>query len=110
MYVAYTFGIGPTYAYRIISGKRCRKVHVPSKLRWDVWERDDFTCTYCGLRRDLTVDHVIPESRGGPTVLENLTTACWPCNRSKWDTVPACATFRDRKESALSFKIPIYTT
>lgn len=55
-------------------------------LRQRVFERDDYLCQYCPWpRRDarLECDHVVPVSRGGLTVMSNLTTACSPCNRSK---------------------------
>lgn len=56
------------------------------KLRAEVFARDDFTCTYCGERGGrLECDHVIPVSRGGSNDITNLTTACFPCNRSKRD-------------------------
>jgi 5-methylcytosine-specific restriction endonuclease McrA len=50
--------------------------------------RDNFTCRYCGARA-TEVDHVSPESRGGPTVAWNLVAACGPCNRSKGAHTPA---------------------
>lgn len=62
---------------------RKKKAPIPLALRWEVWERDDFTCRRCGARQRLTVDHVIPESRGGPTVLLNLQTLCGRCNNRK---------------------------
>jgi len=53
-------------------------------LRAAVYARDKFTCQYCGARdQRLECDHVIPLSRGGPSDLGNLVTACKPCNRSK---------------------------
>jgi hypothetical protein len=59
------------------------KVHIPSDLRWRIWERDNFTCHYCGSRRKLAVDHVVPESRGGELVVSNLVTSCRRCNSVK---------------------------
>jgi hypothetical protein len=59
------------------------KATIPNGLRWIVWERDDFRCLHCGLRRDLTVDHVYPEALGGVTSLENLQTLCRSCNSRK---------------------------
>lgn len=54
-------------------------------LRAAVFERDDFTCTYCGERGGrLQCDHVVPIARGGSNEPQNLTTACADCNRSKW--------------------------
>lgn len=55
-------------------------------LRSTVFERDDFTCTYCGARGGrLECDHIIPVARGGSDDMDNLTTACRSCNQSKRD-------------------------
>jgi 5-methylcytosine-specific restriction endonuclease McrA len=48
-----------------------------------VFERDDFRCLKCGSRRNLNADHIHPESKGGPTTLENLQTLCRGCNSRK---------------------------
>lgn len=54
------------------------------KLKRRVFERDDFTCVYCGVRgARLECDHIIPVSRGGDHELSNLATSCFKCNRSK---------------------------
>ncbi len=53
--------------------------------------RDNFTCQYCGIqpgRENLTIDHVIPRSRGGRTEWENVVAACAPCNRRKGNKTP----------------------
>ena len=62
-----------------------RRPHPRAKLsRREVFLRDDYTCQYCGLRtRDLTLDHVIPKSRGGKHTWENLVSACRTCNHRK---------------------------
>lgn len=55
-------------------------------IRQRIFERDDFTCQYCGSRGiRLECDHVIPVSRGGESEDTNLVTACFSCNRSKRD-------------------------
>lgn len=60
-----------------------------AKLRKKVFERDDFTCQYCGARgKPLECDHVLPISRGGPNEIDNLVTACKPCNQSKRNKTP----------------------
>jgi hypothetical protein len=47
---------------------------------------DNFTCVYCGLRTpEVEVDHIIPQSVGGPDVLHNLVAACPACNARKRD-------------------------
>lgn len=53
-------------------------------IRKRIFQRDDYTCTYCGERgKALECDHIHPVSRGGSHDDENLTTACRPCNRAK---------------------------
>lgn len=52
--------------------------------RREIFARDDHACQYCGTRvGDLTIDHVIPRSRGGQHSWTNLVTACRPCNHRK---------------------------
>ncbi len=56
-----------------------------------VFFRDNYTCQYCGVRfpeRELTLDHVIPKSRGGDASWENQATACKACNNRKADRTP----------------------
>lgn len=60
-----------------------QKQAIPAELRWRVWERDNFTCRGCGARTFLSVDHIVAESRGGSTTLDNLQTLCKPCNSRK---------------------------
>ena len=50
-----------------------------------IFRRDGFECCYCGSHRNLTVDHVIPKSKGGKTSWTNLVTACNRCNVLKGD-------------------------
>ena len=55
-----------------------------TEIRTEIFRRDDYTCQYCGERGGrLECDHIVPLSRGGPTISENLATACFSCNRSK---------------------------
>jgi 5-methylcytosine-specific restriction endonuclease McrA len=67
-------------------------VNVPYKgvtlTRQNVFKRDNLTCQYCGTAKDLTLDHVIPRSKGGKTSWDNLTTACKRCNAKKGDETP----------------------
>lgn len=54
------------------------------KLRQIVFERDNYTCAYCGQKvRNPHCDHIFPVSLGGLSTLDNLTTACPACNISK---------------------------
>jgi 5-methylcytosine-specific restriction endonuclease McrA len=59
------------------------KEPIPKELRWLVWERDNFTCRHCGARQFLSVDHIIPESKGGTLDIGNLQTLCCACNSRK---------------------------
>jgi 5-methylcytosine-specific restriction endonuclease McrA len=56
--------------------------------RENIFKRDSYTCQYCGSPKDLTMDHVIPKSRGGKTTWDNLITACKRCNAKKGDVTP----------------------
>jgi len=51
--------------------------------------RDGFCCQYCGSTRHLTIDHIIPRSRGGTTSWENVITSCAPCNVRKGACLPS---------------------
>lgn len=63
------------------------------KLREFIKNRDNFTCCNCGNSTHmepnllLEIDHIIPVSKGGCTVEDNLQTLCWKCNRSKSDKI-----------------------
>ena len=55
--------------------------------RDNVYRRDNHQCVYCGCnnRKTLTLDHVLPQSKGGKDTWENLVTCCMRCNREKSD-------------------------
>ena len=56
----------------------------------NVFIRDGFRCVYCGTQKlRLTVDHIIPKSRGGRSNFENCVAACKPCNINKGDRTPS---------------------
>jgi hypothetical protein len=59
------------------------KSRIPYRLRMRVFERDGFKCLHCGAQKNLSADHIVPESKGGPTTFENLQTLCRPCNIRK---------------------------
>ena len=66
-----------------------REAHRRKITRRAVLARDSWTCQYCGSRKSgLTVDHVIPRSRGGKSVWENIVAACATCNRRKGNRLP----------------------
>ena len=53
-----------------------------------VLARDGFRCQYCGNTRHLTLDHIVPRSRGGSNSWENVVTSCAPCNVRKGSSLP----------------------
>jgi len=56
----------------------------------NVLVRDGFRCAYCGSQRDrLSIDHIIPRSRGGKTIFENCVAACKICNLKKGGRTPS---------------------
>jgi 5-methylcytosine-specific restriction endonuclease McrA len=75
---------------RLISFVRVpRDIHRRRITRKAVLARDGWTCQYCGSSKpSLTVDHVIPRSRGGESIWENIVASCAPCNRKKGNRLP----------------------
>lgn len=64
-------------------------VNVPYKgvelSRQNVFKRDGHRCSYCGIGKNLTLDHVTAKSKGGKSTWNNLATACQDCNSKKGD-------------------------
>ncbi len=59
--------------------------------RRNLFARDENRCQYCGRRfptTELSVDHVVPRSRGGPTTWSNVVCACTGCNKRKGGRTP----------------------
>ncbi len=56
--------------------------------RQNIFRRDGNRCQYCGSYDNLTLDHVMPKSRGGRTSWDNLISACRRCNAKKGDFTP----------------------
>lgn len=78
--VAAMFDALEDYNVRVGSAPR---VPIGPTLRRTVFERDRYRCRRCGAWVDLQVDHVIPHSKGGPAIEENLQALCRPCNAWK---------------------------
>jgi CRISPR/Cas system Type II protein with McrA/HNH and RuvC-like nuclease domain len=53
-----------------------------------IYKRDNYECVYCGSKKDLTLDHVLPKSRGGGNDWTNLVTSCFKCNLNKGNKTP----------------------
>ncbi len=74
--LAESYQVKPFYDRKICS----------KRLRFQVLQRDKFTCCYCGRKPPeviLEIDHIKPESDRGLTKLDNLVTSCRDCNRGK---------------------------
>lgn len=54
--------------------------------RRKIKERWDYECAYCGSNKDLTIDHIIPRSKGGTDFTKNVVCCCHDCNQSKSHT------------------------
>lgn len=68
--------------------RRAQRARVAFNRR-NVFRRDNSTCQYCGVvAADLTLDHVLPRSRKGPTSWENVVACCRSCNARKRDRTP----------------------
>jgi 5-methylcytosine-specific restriction endonuclease McrA len=70
----------------IASGERIWKV--PPVNRREVLRRDHHSCQYCSSNKRLTLDHVIPRSRGGLHTWNNVVIACERCNSHKGNRTP----------------------
>ena len=67
----------------------------PKLTRIEVFNRDQYTCQYCGKEtRQLTLDHVVPRYLGGEHTWGNVVSACVSCNRRKAGRTPVQARMR----------------
>jgi hypothetical protein len=64
--------------------------------RQRIYKRDNHECVYCGSKKNLTIDHIIPKSKGGENTWLNLVTSCSSCNRLKGDRTPEQANLKMR--------------
>jgi 5-methylcytosine-specific restriction endonuclease McrA len=92
-------GVQTTLALHPIVASRSRAKHTlidpaPSLTNQALFARDHGLCLYCGNRfgkSELTRDHVVPVSKGGPDDWSNVVTACWSCNVRKGSRTPTQA-------------------
>lgn len=85
---------------RLVVYVRIPRMFPLAVTRRGVLARDTHSCQYCGRMlpsAELTLDHVLPRSRGGKTTWENVVAACKPCNHRKGDHTPAEAHMRLRR-------------
>ena len=78
---------GPSY-YDKKDAEKQRRKKITGAARKKIFERDLYRCRYCGSHKDISLDHVIPVSKGGSDEPDNLVTACRACNSRKSDKTP----------------------
>ncbi|ADB18649.1 HNH endonuclease [Pirellula staleyi DSM 6068] len=79
--------------------------------RRNLFKRDHYTCQYCGCQpgmHELTIDHVLPRSRGGASSWENCVLACVECNKRKADKLPDEARMKIRQKPIRPRWRPLY--
>ena len=87
--------------------------NIPYELRQAVFERDNYTCQYCGRsydEADLEIEHIIPISKGGNNDIRNIATACRACNRAKGTrilTIGELKEIAEKVNSSLEFLISL---
>ena len=64
-----------------------RQAEVPFSKK-NVFRRDHYSCQYCGAAGELTLDHIVPRSRGGRTNWDNIVCCCRRCNARKGNRLP----------------------
>ncbi len=64
-----------------------KRAGIPSKIRREVWRRDEGKCVKCGNRKNLEYDHIVPVSKGGSNTARNIELLCQDCNRAKSDLI-----------------------
>jgi hypothetical protein len=74
-----------------VSATKKRRTPISKELRFEIFQRDNFTCQYCGKTKNeavkLEVDHIQPISTGGTDDYNNLITSCKECNQGKSNKV-----------------------
>jgi 5-methylcytosine-specific restriction endonuclease McrA len=77
------------HVIRLVSYVRVPRAVQRKISRRALFARDNWRCVYCGTSAGrMTLDHVVPRSRGGDSVWENVVTSCAPCNLKKGNRLP----------------------
>ncbi|HEV3156150.1 MAG TPA: HNH endonuclease [Candidatus Baltobacteraceae bacterium] len=103
----------PSFTFRMPSIIRMlyyvrRPMQKVALTKKNVLLRDDYTCQYCGVKgeRQMSVDHILPRSKGGASTWENLVCACMRCNHRKNDRAPEHANMVLRRRPKAPKYIP----
>lgn len=76
------------HVIRLLNYVRVPRVAQRKISRRALFARDEWRCQYCGASGKLTLDHVVPRSRGGVSSWNNVVASCAPCNLRKGDRLP----------------------
>jgi len=68
---------------QLIDEVRYERESIPTRIKDQVWRRDQGRCVECGSNEKLEFDHIIPISKGGANSYRNIQLLCEPCNRRK---------------------------
>lgn len=92
-----SFARSVTNSFKLPSVLKLKSYVKPKRIdgvrfcRENVYIRDNYTCQYCHIKftyKELTIDHVLPASQGGPKTWNNVVTACRCCNQTKANRTP----------------------
>lgn len=92
-----TDGKGRKYPIPAVIVKNRYVQRIKNPLKWTrkkVLSRDKYTCVYCGDKRKITIDHLLPKSRGGLNTFSNTVACCRYCNYYKANRTPEEAGLR----------------
>jgi 5-methylcytosine-specific restriction endonuclease McrA len=78
----------PPAVIRILNYVRIPRSDGRRVSRRAILARDGFRCQYCGTTKRLTIDHIVPRSKGGGSSWDNVVTSCEPCNLRKGACLP----------------------
>lgn len=70
----------------LVPAEKPKRRAISKKTRFEVFKRDGFACQYCGAHPPgvlLHIDHIVAVAAGGTNAIDNLVTACEPCNLGK---------------------------
>lgn len=63
-----------------MKSKRTKACEIPKRVKIKVWARDDYKCIFCGTTYSLPEAHIVPRSKGGLGIEENIVTVCRECH------------------------------
>ncbi len=67
--------------------KKSKRPNLPLAWKWDVLEKSNYQCVYCGAKKYLEIDHITPLAKGGTHSIDNLQALCVDCNSKKSDAI-----------------------